>query len=306
GVLILLLRHGGELNERVRVGAGDGLAVLVPAEKPARANELDDAQERGQGVLAGALDAHEARLTEHWVAGLGIEGVPPQDEPLLLWGQPEPAVAVGAVDVLVPPFDDLPADGLIPLVLGVDPAILPGVSRLPVGVLLPHFAVGVDVLQRLRPGRHERVGRHPEGAGDKVRGQLSGGHLPRLRRTGRATAFFAAIFASPPSFAWFASGSGSIRIFISRRAFSEPPNESSVFVMSASTAPGRGALPILTSPSAEMPRNFGLNSRSQAEHLRYSCAQPTGVMNWRITSVCMAMKIALTSSDHFSFGSIHG
>src|SRR5699024_7475339 len=126
----------------------------------------------------------------------------------------------------------------------------------------------VDVHQRLRPGRHERDGKHPEGAGDKVRGQLSGRHLPRLRRTGRATAVLAAIFASPPSFAWFASGSGSMRIFISRRAFSDPPIESWVFVMSASTAPGRGALPILMSPSAEIPRNFGLNSRSHAEHLR--------------------------------------
>src|SRR5699024_565712 len=96
GVLVLLLGHSGQLDKRVRVGAGDGLAVLVPAEKPARANELDDAQERGQGVLAGALDAHEARLTEHWVAGLGIEGVPPQDEPLLSSCEPEPAVAVGA------------------------------------------------------------------------------------------------------------------------------------------------------------------------------------------------------------------
>src|SRR5699024_5134346 len=245
--------------------------------------KLRNAQECRQGVFAGALDPDKARLPEAGVAGLRVERVPMQNEPLLLGGQAEPAVTVGAIDVPRTPLDNLPANRLIPLVLGVDPAILPGVSRLPVGVLLPHFAVGVDVLQRLRPGRHERVGRHPEGAGDKVRGQLSGGHLPRLRRTGRATAFFAAIFASPPSLAWFAPGSGSIRIFISRRAFSEPPNESSVFVMSASTAPGRGALPILTSPSAEIPRNFGLNSRSQAEHLRYSCAQPTGVMNWRIT-----------------------
>src|SRR5699024_3071845 len=94
GVLILLLGYGGQLDERVRVGAGDGLAVLVPAEKPARANELDDAQERGQGVLAGALDAHEARLPEAGVAGLRVERVPMQNEALLLWGQPEPAVAV--------------------------------------------------------------------------------------------------------------------------------------------------------------------------------------------------------------------
>src|SRR5699024_770618 len=194
-------------------------------------------------VLAGALDSHKAGLTVDGNSGLGIKGVPPENEPLLLRGQAEPTVTVGAVDILVPPLNDLPANRLIALILRVDPAVLPRVAGLPVRVLLPHLAIGVDVLQRLRPRRHERVDGHPEGAGDKVRGQLSGGHLPRLRRTGRATAFFAAIFASPPSLAWFASGSGSIRIFISRRAFSEPPNESSVFVMSASTAPGRGALP---------------------------------------------------------------
>src|SRR5699024_11621695 len=113
-----------------------------------------------------------------------------QNEPLLLGGRAEPAVTVGAVDVLVPPLNDLPPNGLIALVLRVDPAILPGVSRLPVGVLLPHFAVGVDVLERLRPGGHELIHRHVER-----------GHLPRLLRTGRTTAFFAAIFASPPSFA---------------------------------------------------------------------------------------------------------
>src|SRR5699024_8828602 len=257
--------------------------------------KLRNAQECRQGVFAGALDPDKARLPEAGVAGLRVERVPMQNEPLLLGGQAEPAVTVGAIDVPRTPLDNLPANRLIPLVLGVDPAILPGVIRRPVGVLLPHLAVGVDVLERLRPGGHELIHRHVER-----------GHLPRLLRTGRTTAFFAAIFASPPSLAWFASGSGSIRIFISRRAFSEPPKLSRVLLMSARTAPGRGALPILTSPSAEIPRNFGLNSRSQAEHLRYSCAQPTGVMNWRITSVCMAMKIALTSSDHFSFGSIHG
>src|SRR5699024_748812 len=154
--------YGGQLDERVRVGAGNRLAAGAPAEKPARANELDDAQERGQGVLAGALDAHEARLTEAGIAGLRVERVPMQNEPLLLGGQAEPAVTVGAVDVLVPPLNDLPPNGLIALVLRVDPAIFPGVAGSPVRVLLPHLAVGVDVFERLRPGGHERIHRHVE------------------------------------------------------------------------------------------------------------------------------------------------
>src|SRR5699024_2682944 len=131
--------------------------------------------------FAGALDPDETCLTEDGVAGLRVERIPPQDEPLLLRGQAEPAVTIGGIDVLVPPLDNLPANRLIPLVLGVDPAILPGVIRRPVGVLLPHLAVGVDVLERLCPGGHKGVHWHPEGAGNGVGSQLSGRHLPSLR-----------------------------------------------------------------------------------------------------------------------------
>src|SRR5699024_2963625 len=59
---------------------------------------------------------------------------------------------IGGIDVLVPPLDTLPANRLIPLVLRVHPAIFPAVAGIPVRVLLPHLAVAVVVLERLRPG----------------------------------------------------------------------------------------------------------------------------------------------------------
>src|SRR5699024_2364379 len=83
GVLVLLLRHSGQLDKRVRVGAGNRLAILVPPNQTTRTDKLRNAQERGQGVFAGALDPDETCLTEDGVAGLRVERIPPQDEPLL-------------------------------------------------------------------------------------------------------------------------------------------------------------------------------------------------------------------------------
>src|SRR5690606_4106032 len=108
---------------------------------------------------------------------------------------------------------------------------------------------GVDELQVEVARRHELIGGH-----------LKRRHWPRALRAGRAIAPRAAIFASPAAEAADPSGLGSMRIFMSRRAFSEAPNESSVFCMSARTAAGTGARPYFIVPSFEMPRNFSWNS----------------------------------------------
>src|SRR5690606_8894586 len=119
---------------------------------------------------------------------------------------------------------DLPPQGAVPLVLRVDPAVLPRLIRRPVRVLLPHRTEPLDVLQRLGPGGHE---------GKAIE------HYPpppmALRRVGRTIFLFASISTGLPD---SPSPLGLMRIFIERRAASVAPISLSVLDMSASTAPG--------------------------------------------------------------------
>src|SRR5690606_17316174 len=207
-VRVLVLRHGGQLHARIEVRDRHRLAVRVPPTETTRSDELDRAHDGGERVLAPALRPDQTHLPVDRILRLGVEGVEPQEDALLLRRQAEPSGAARAPQVGVRPLDNLPPESLVALVLRVDPAVLPGFARLPLWVLLPGASDGVDELQVEVARRHELIGGH-----------LKRRHWPRALRAGRAIAPRAAIFASPAAEAADPSGLGSMRIFMSRRAF---------------------------------------------------------------------------------------
>src|SRR5699024_2120998 len=102
-----ILGDGGDLHPTLTDRHCDWLTLLVPAAEAARTDELNERQDRKQGVLAPALAAlDDARAVDE--LSMLIDGVPPKDDAQLFKGELPRLAAV--LEVVSAPASDLPAE----------------------------------------------------------------------------------------------------------------------------------------------------------------------------------------------------
>ena len=140
GVDRLLLGDSVDLNPCVRAGLANRLAAAEVREHR-RATQLHQAQDRGQRILAPALQALQQTLTENEAARV-VNGIPPENEAELLEGKLPGPLTIGVRQVLAAPASDLPAEGQL------------GEDELTLLIASPHRAnVGYGILRYVE-GHH--------------------------------------------------------------------------------------------------------------------------------------------------------